>query len=269
MQLEEMRGATPEKIGAFKMLCLQAALEVRDGRPGYGVLCDNRLGRAALHAASGTGLWIGRPCEWPGSRPLTLEPELGSDFGGLSQWAREDVVKVLCFCHPDDTPETRAAQEATVKRLWEASRRNRLEFLLEIIPSKVGAVNDDTTATLVRQFYAAGVWPDWWKLEPMTSRAAWRNAIAAIEEHDRHTRGIVVLGLDAPEADLAASFETAAGFDLVKGFAVGRTIFGEVARAWMTGGMDDAEATAEMARRYTQLCAIWDKARATAREVVA
>ena len=85
MQLEEMDGATPEKIGAFKQLCLRAALEVRDGRPGYGILCDNRLGRAALHAASGTGLWVGRPCEWPGSRPLTLEPELGSDFGGLER----------------------------------------------------------------------------------------------------------------------------------------------------------------------------------------
>ena len=81
----------------------------QDGRPGYGILCDSRLGRAALHAASGTGLWIGRPCEWPGSRPLTLEPELGSDYGGLVEWAREDVVKVLCFCHPDDTPEMRAA----------------------------------------------------------------------------------------------------------------------------------------------------------------
>ena len=269
MQLEEMDGATPEKIGAFKQLCLRAALEVRDGRPGYGILCDNRLGRAALHAASGTGLWIGRPCEWPGSRPLTLEPELGSDYGGLSEWAREDVVKVLCFCHPDDAPEMRAEQEATVKRLWEASRRNRLEFLLEIIPSKVGPVDDDTTATLIRQFYAAGVWPDWWKLEPMTSRAAWANAIAAIEEHDRHTRGIVVLGLDAPEAELAASFETAAGFDLVKGFAVGRTIFGEVARGWMTGEVADDAAVAEMARRYARLCAVWDKARATAREAVA
>ena len=242
---------------------------MQDGRPGYGILCDNRLGRAALHAASGSGLWIGRPCEWPGSRPLTLEPELGSDCGGLGEWAKEDVVKVLCFCHPDDTPELRAEQEAVVKRLWEASRRNRLEFLLEIIPSKVGPVDDDTTATLIRQFYAAGVWPDWWKLEPMTSRTAWANAIAAIEEHDRHTRGIVVLGLDAPEAELAASFETAAGFDLVKGFAVGRTIFGDVARSWMTGGTSDAEAVAEMARRYTRLCAIWDKARAAAREAVA
>jgi 5-dehydro-2-deoxygluconokinase len=179
------------------------------------------------------------------------------------------VVKVLCFCHPEDTPEMRAEQEATVKRLWEASRRNRLEFLLEIIPSKVGPVDDATTATLIRQFYAAGVFPDWWKLEPMTSRAAWGSAIAAIEEHDAHTRGIVVLGLDAPEADLAASFETAAGFDLVKGFAVGRTIFGEVARAWMAGAITDAEAVADMAARYARLCAIWDKARAAARETVA
>jgi len=269
MQLEEMEGATPERIGAFKLLCLRAALAVADGRPGYGILCDNRLGRAALHAASGSGLWIGRPCEWPGSRPLTLEPELGSDCGGLVEWAREEVVKVLCFCHPDDAPEVRSQQEVTVKRLWEASRRNRLEFLLEIIPSKVGPVDDGTTAILIRQFYAAGVWPDWWKLEPMTSRAAWAAAIAAIEAHDAHTRGIVVLGLDAPEAELAASFETAAGFDLVKGFAVGRTIFGTVARTWMTGGTDDDAAVAEMARRYERLCGLWDAARAAAREAVA
>jgi 5-dehydro-2-deoxygluconokinase len=163
----------------------------------------------------------------------------------------------------------RSEQEATVRRLWEASRRNRLEFLLEIIPSKVGPVDDATTATLIRQFYAAGVWSDWWKLEPMTSRAAWANAIAAIEESDVHTRGIVVLGLDAPEAELAASFETAAGFDLVEGFAVGRTIFGEVARGWMTGETDDAEAVAEMARRYARLCELWDEARAAAQEAVA
>jgi 5-dehydro-2-deoxygluconokinase len=269
MQLEQMESATPDKIGAFKKLCLKAALQVQDGRPGYGILCDNRLGREALHAASGTGLWIGRPCEWPGSRPLELEPELGSDCGGLNEWAKENVVKVLCFCHPDDAPERRAEQEAVVKRLWEASRRNRLEFLLEVIPSKVGPVDDNSTATLIRQFYAAGVWPDWWKLEPMTSRAAWANAIAAIEAHDRHTRGIVVLGLDAPEAELGESFEIAAGFELVKGFAVGRTIFGDVARSWMTGGTSDAEAVAEMARRYLRLCAIWDKARATAQEAAA
>jgi 5-dehydro-2-deoxygluconokinase len=193
-----------------------------------------------------------------------LEPELGSDYGGLKQWAREQVVKVLCFCHPDDTAEMRAEQEATLKRLWEASRRNRLKFLLEIIPSKVVPVDHTSTATLIRQTYTAGIFPDWWKLEPMISRAAWTNAIAAIEENDAHTSGIVVLGLDAPEAELSASFETAAGFNLVKGFAVGRTIFGDVARAWLGGGITDAEAVADMAGRYQRLCRLWDSARTTA-----
>lgn len=264
MQLEEMAGYTPQKGGAFKQLCLQAALRVAGGQPGHGILCDNRIGRAALHAASGSGLWIGRPCEWPGSRPLTLEPELGVDCGGLAEWAREDVVKVLCFCHPDDDAAMRFDQEATVKRLFEAARRNGLDFLLEIIPSKVGPVDDQTTATLIRQFYDIGVWPDWWKLEPMQTRAAWQNAIAAIEDHDPHTRGIVVLGLDAPEAELAASFRVAAGFALVRGFAVGRTIFGDAARSWMKGEISDAEAVAQMAGRYARLCKIWDEARGAA-----
>lgn len=265
VQLEQMDGYTLERGGAFKRLCLEAALRVQGGRPGYGILCDDRIGRGALHAASGSGLWIGRPCEWPGSRPLTLEPVLGLDCGSLEEWAREDVVKVLCFCHPDDDLDLRARQEETVKRLFQASRRNGLEFLLEIIPSKVGPVDDETTATLIHQFYAAGVYPDWWKLEPMTSTVAWQTAIAVIKGNDRHTRGIVVLGLDAPEAELAASFRVAAAHDLVKGFAVGRTIFGDVARAWMKGETADAQAVDEMAKRFSRLCEFWDAARSQAK----
>ncbi len=154
MQLEAMTGYTLSKSGAFKELCLQAALRVQNGQPGYGILCDDRIGKRALYAASGSGLWIGRPCEWPGSRPLTLEPALGLDCGGVSEWARENVVKVLCFCHPDDEPAMWATQMANVRRLYAASRRNRLEFLLEIIPSKAGTVSTDTVALLIRRFYA-------------------------------------------------------------------------------------------------------------------
>lgn len=265
VQLEEMDGYTIERGGEFKELCLKAATQVQDGQDGYGILCDNRIGKSALHAASGSGLWIGRPTEWPASRPLTLEPELGSDFGGLNQWARENVIKCLCFCHPDDDAETRANQEATVKRLFEAGRRNNLEFLLEVIPSKVGPVDSTTTATLIRQFYEAGVYPDWWKLEPMADAEGWAAAVSAIEDNDKNTRGIVVLGLDSPEAELAASFEVAASYPLVKGFAVGRTIFGDAARAWLKGDISDADAVTQMAARFTRLCHVWDAAREKAR----
>ena len=266
IQLEQMEGATPAKIGAFKQLCLKAAVQVADGKPGYGLLCDSRLGRDALFQAAGTGLWIGRPVEWPGSRPLVLEPELGPDFGGLQDWPLEHVVKVLCFTHPDDNAGMQAQQEDTVRRLFHACRRNRLEMLLEIIPSKVGPTDDQTSATLIQRIYDLGIYPDWWKLEPFTTDAAWKNACAAITRNDPHTRGIVVLGLDASEDALAASLAVAARHDLVKGFAVGRTIFADAARAWMKGDMTDAEAIARMADRYARLCAIWDKARLQGRK---
>ena len=263
-QLEEIAascGAAAEHIGRFKRLCLDAALGVADGRAGYGVLCDGGPGRDALYAAAGTGLWIGRPVEKPGSRPLALE--LGDDFGsGLAEWPAEHVVKALCLYRPDDPDELRADQEATVRRLAEAARANDLDFLLEIVSSKSGPADEAKTAAIVERFYAIGVCPDWWKLEPMTSDAAWRSTCAAIDSHDPHCRGILVLGLDAPPDELRASFRAAARHDLVKGFAIGRTIFADVARAWMAGTVSDAEATTRMADNFAGLSAAWDEARA-------
>jgi 5-dehydro-2-deoxygluconokinase len=265
-QFEEMAGATPAKIGAFKDLCLDACLSVAGGRPGFGLLCDARLGRDALWRAGGQGLWIGRPVEWPGSRPLTVEPELGPDFGGLAEWPAAHVVKALCVYHPEDDEALKAAQEDTVLRLFHAARRNRLEFLLEVIPSKAGPVTDATTAQVIRRFYGIGVFPDWWKLEPMTSDAAWAETTRAITENDPHTRGIVVLGLGASEAELVASFAIAARQKLVRGFAVGRTIFADVAAGWMAGTVTAGDATERMAASYRRLCTAWDEARARAEE---
>ncbi|MEH3093152.1 MAG: 5-dehydro-2-deoxygluconokinase [Agrobacterium cavarae] len=265
MQLEAIAkdvGVDDKKIGSFKELCLKAAHQVAGGKSGYGILCDGRLGRDALYQAAGSGLWIGRPAEWPGSRPLTLEPDLGPDCGGLNEWPAEHVVKVLCFYHPDDDEAMRAEQEETVSRLFTAARRNRLEFLLEVIPSKVAPIDDETTARIIDRFYEIGVYPDWWKLEPLKSVEAWRQATDAVKRHDPYVRGIVVLGLEAPQSELEESFRLAAGFDLVKGFAVGRTIFAEAARNWLAGKVSDEEAVADMAARYDALCRIWDKARA-------
>ena len=258
-QMEEMQGATATNIGEFKSLCLQAAQRVAGGEKGFGILCDSRLGQEALFTAADTCLWVGRPAEWPSSRPLEVEPDLGADFGGLSECPRDQVVKVLCFCHPDDDGDLWKGQIQTVKRLFETCRRNQLEFLLEVIPSKVGVVDDMTTALVVQRFYSESIFPDWWKLEPLLTDAAWKNVIAAIERNDAHTRGIVILGLGETEEKLARSFSIASTYPLVKGFAVGRTIFADVAQQWFLGAKTDAEAIDEMAKKYEKLCRIWDK----------
>jgi 5-dehydro-2-deoxygluconokinase len=262
-QMEEMAqaaGADTRRIGRFKELCLAAALKVAGGRPGYGILCDQRLGQEALFRAAGERLWIGRPVELPGSRPLELEigPDLGS---ALAEWPAGQVVKALCFYHPGDDAAMKAAQEDTVVRLAAAARANGLEFLLELVPSKVGPVADATTAEVIQRFYDIGVYPDWWKLEPMQSQAAWAATCEVVARNDPHARGIVVLGLDAGMDELQASFRAAADFDLVKGFAVGRSIFGGPARRWLAGEIGDDAAVGEMAQAYAGLCAAWDEAR--------
>lgn len=260
-QLAGMAGADPEKIARFKALCLDAALKVAAGRPGYGILCDGGVGAETLFRAAGTGLWIARPAEAPASRPLAMNEEVGPDCGGLAEWPLEHVVKVLLQAHPDDADALWDEQLATLSRLFHAARRNRLELLVEPVFGTLGPVEDDTAARVVARIYDAGIFPDWWKLEPYAMAAAWRAATAAIAGRDPNVRGVLVLGRDASVDALGESFALAAAEPLVKGFAVGRTIFGEVARAFFAGELSEAEAVAGLAGRYNNLCALWDASR--------
>ena len=252
--------ADPDRIGRFKHLCLESVLEVSSGRPGFGILCDWRLGRNALFAAAGRGLWIGRSVDRPDPRPVELET--GCDPGSaLQEWPVEHVVNVSCEYHPDDTAEMKAGQEDTIVRLARAARANGLEFLLEVVVSALGPVDERTTTEIVQRFYDLGVRPDWWKLEPMRNDAAWSLTCEAVERNDPWCRGIVVLGRDESEEALAESFAAAARHAQVRGFEAGRAVYAPAARAWLAGAMTDHEAVSDMADRYHRLCARWDIAR--------
>ena len=124
-------------------------------REGFGVLCDGDLGRNALFRASENGLWIGRPVEEPGSIPLSFEH--GSDLGSqLIEWPVDHVAKCLCFYHPDDPDELRAAQDQTLLQLQQAALLVGREFLIEIISSRSGPVDDDTVARVMARLSASG-----------------------------------------------------------------------------------------------------------------
>ena len=81
---------------------------------------------------------------------------------------------------------------------------------------------------------------------------------------DPQCRGVLVLGLDAPLDELAERLAAAAREPLCRGFAVGRTIFGDAARAWMAGTLDDAGVVATIAARYRRLVDAFSAARRAA-----
>ncbi|MCW5721990.1 MAG: 5-dehydro-2-deoxygluconokinase [Devosia sp.] len=257
-QLEEMPGASEDAIAAFKVLAVEAAARVAAGRPGFGMLLDDKHGRKALFAAQAQGFWLARPVELPGSRPLRFE--FSQDIGSrLVDWPVDHCLKVLCFFHPDDPAALKAEQIAKLQTAHDAARKIGRDILIEIIASKHGPLRSDTAARALSELYDAGLKPDWWKLEPQADNAAWAAIDAVIEARDPFCRGVVLLGLEAPQEQLEAGFAAARASRTVKGFAVGRTIFAEAARKWLLGEIGDAAAVDDMARRFGALVTVWER----------
>ena len=258
-QLEQAAGDAAARIPEFKVLAVEAAARVAAGRDGFGMLLDDKHGRAALYAAEQHRFWIGRPLERPGSRPLRFE--FGEDMGSrLLEWPVDHCAKVLCFYHPDDDAALKADQLRTLHAAQDAARGIGRELLIEIIASRHGSMSAGTTARALEELYASGLAPDWWKLEPQGDAADWAEVDRVIEANDSWCRGVMLLGLEAPIDDLREAFSAAKSSRSVRGFAVGRTIFADTAREWFAGRMTDEDAVAEMATRFGALCEAWEGA---------
>lgn len=68
---------------------------------------------------------------------------------------------------------------------------NGHELLIEIIAGKHGPLTDDTLARVLESLYAEGIKPDWWKLEPLPSPAAWRTIEPVVVAKDPWCRGVL------------------------------------------------------------------------------
>ncbi|MDU8923315.1 5-dehydro-2-deoxygluconokinase [Pasteurellaceae bacterium LIM206] len=251
-------GADVKRIPKLKTLLLKAAEQTAEeegiAHGHAGILADTTFGQNALNAITGKGWWIGRPIEEPSSRPLTLEHgDLGSQ---LISWPLEHVVKCLVFYHPSDDTEMKASQDRKLKEIYQACCRTGHELLIEIILPSDKEQNENYYADIIKHFYTIGIKPDWWKL-PGVSANAWQNISAVITENDIYCRGILILGLDAPEETFKDVFRHSANAPLVKGFAVGRTIFGRPSEDWLAGRLTDDELVKAVSEKYRNLIQLW------------
>lgn len=260
VQFEEMAKAVDAditRIPQLKQLIFKAA-QLAAQESGLdqkaGLLCDSRFGQQVLNEVTGKGWWIGRPIELPGSRPLELEH--GNIGSQLASWPLEHVVKCLVFSHPDDDLAMKQAQEKQLKEIYQACCLSGHELLLEVILPKQLDYDDEHYIRMVSQYYDLGIKPDWWKLPPLSSQA-WQQMETVITERDAHCRGVVLLGLDAPEDELKQGFADASKSEIVKGFAIGRTIFAEPAREWLSGRSSDDELISQVKNNYQNLIRVW------------
>jgi 5-dehydro-2-deoxygluconokinase len=260
--LAQQARADESCIPRLKALFVEAVAAVESERSlqgRIGMLCDERYGQDALNAATGRGWWIGRPVELPGSNPLVFDR--GRSVGTtLVSWPAEHVVKCLVQYHPDDAIGNRLEQEAQVRALYDAVQASGHELLLEIVPPKASPRAHDTVLRALKRFYNLGVYPEWWKLEPM-DEVQWAAVDALIAERDPYCRGVLILGQRAGVDALADAFRAAGGSRSCRGFAVGRTIFEAPAKRWLAREIDDAALVREVRTTFEALIDAWQAER--------
>ncbi|GJH34481.1 5-dehydro-2-deoxygluconokinase [Paraburkholderia hospita] len=264
-ELAQQTGADLSRISKLKSLFVEAVAQTEAALGLQGktaVLIDDRYGQDALNAATGRGWWIGRPVELPGSVPLVFDH--GRSIGTtLASWPREHVVKCLVQFHPDEPIEQRIEQEAQLRALYDAVQESGHELLLEVIPPKSLPTGPDIVYRALKRLYNIGLYPEWWKLEPMEA-SQWQAVDALIQERDPYCRGVVLLGLSAPVEQMIEGFRAAAQSKTCKGFTVGRTIHYEASQAWLAGQIDDEEVIARVRRTFETLIQSWRESRGTA-----
>jgi len=246
-----------DAIVTFNRLAVAAAANVAESCAGCGVLLDGRFGRQAMFDAQGAGFaWMGRTIDLPESRPLRFD--FSQDAGSqIMEWPNAHCIGCRCVYHPDDAVELKEQQQEKLLALLDAARKTGRELALAIIAGKGRTLDDLTVAQVLTELYALDIRPDWWMLEPQPTPAAWQHIHGVITKFDPWCRGIILLAMNASDADLGQAFEVAGAAPLVKGFVGAETVFLEAARLWFSGEVTDDVAIALMAERFERLTKIW------------
>ena len=102
----------------------------------------------------------------------------------------------------------------------------------------------------IKELQDAGVEPDVWKIEGLDSTTDCQNVADTALRQGRSYVRCIVLGRNAPEAQVERWLRAAAAVPAFVGFAVGRSTFAEPLRAWRDGNATREQAVEQIARSY-------------------
>jgi 5-dehydro-2-deoxygluconokinase len=246
-------GAGAKEIERFKDLLGQAVERMPPMISG--AIIDDTYGLAPLTRLTGTGRWLARPVEVPGSLPL--EFEAGDRLTEkMRTWPTEHVAKCLVAYDPHHPAELCSKQEAALIALQNAVNTTGRRWLLEVIPPDF-AKKSSLVAEAVEQLYRIGLIPTWWKLPALESIEQWREIERIVRKHDSYCAGVIALGLDQPLDELKPKLQLAKLSGIGVGFAIGRSIWRQPAELWFAKKIKDQDAIEGIERQFKHLLSAW------------
>lgn len=240
-----------------------------------GVLVDEEFGASILRDAHRRGAVTATSTEKSGQDEFDFE--YGSDYAAHLDAFDPVFAKALVRYNPGGDAAMNARQTARLKQLSDECRRTKRAFMFELLVPATGQqlkeVAGDKAAydrnvrpglmdRAIRTLQDAGVEPDVWKIEGLDTTADCERIVDTARRDGRKQVACIVLGRGADEAAVRNWLSIAAGVPGFIGFAVGRTSFWDAVKDWRSGGKTRDEAVAQVASRYADWIATFEKGRA-------
>lgn len=236
------------QVSNFKKGVFQALMQVKERHPdhAFGIIADHQYGSEILRDAGDcTDMAVFQCVEASGSPNWQF---LGGREAAaiLASWPRRQAVKYLCPV-PQDGEIAQMIHQ--LKCLQEACDMTGHELLVELIGQNMSVI-----ASAMERCYRNGISPCWWKLPPHDEPEAWDRIIKVIGEYDPHCYGCLLLGQGVPLDALSDSVHSLMdAYPIIKGFAVGRSVWGETADRYFSGQMTDDQLVQEVAERFESM----------------
>jgi 5-dehydro-2-deoxygluconokinase len=238
-----------------------------------GVLVDEQFGSDIPTRAREGGLKLAMPVEKSGQNEFDFE--YGDDFGAHIERFDPDFSKVLVRLNPDDDSEMNERQLKRLKRLsdWlhEHDRKFLFELLVPATDEQLAQVDNDTDRfdaelrpelmrRAIEMCQQLGIEVDIWKIEGVDER----EDAAMLAEQARSGEGregvtCVLLGRGASSDKVELWLRQAAPVDGFIGFAIGRSIWWDPLKGFLSKELERDAAASQIADNYLHFVEVYER----------
>jgi len=242
-------------------------------RDAGGLLVDEQFGADVAKEAHKEGLLLAMPVEKSGQDEFDFDH--GDDFGAHIEEFDPAFSKVLVRYNPEggrEMADMNRRQSERLKRLSDWLHHNDRKFLFELlVPATedqmqtAGGDSDRYDQELrpklmlaaIRELLAQGIEPDIWKIEGLDKREDCEAISELVRSDGRSGVVCVVLGRGADDAAVDHWLRQGAGVPGYVGFAIGRTIWWDALKGYLSGDLSREDAAAQVSTNYRRFIATY------------
>jgi 5-dehydro-2-deoxygluconokinase len=220
------------------------------------ILTDDIYGKTVIDQAKHDGTPLIYTLEKSGQPSLVFQHEDWKDrvIANKPEW-----IKTLVRYNPEANRADLDATLVNLKIVSDFAHEHNVPFMIEPLVQPTEAQKDipdfdhatrrELTARMIHEIYNAGVFPTVWKIEGSDVIEFYNDAADAIKQHDADAR-IVVLGRNETIDTVSKWVGIGAQNDYVIGFAIGRTVFLDAVKKYLSKEISKDEAIKEIGTNF-------------------